>query len=136
MSDPYSVIDTDILSALMRRDARALARASHYLSDHPRLTFSIITRYEILRGLRASGASGKLRTFEQFCSTCEVLPLTDEVVVCASGIYADLHQKGQLIGDADILIAATAVQARGTMVTNNHTHFRRIGGLTLDNWLV
>lgn len=136
MSEPYSVLDTDILSAMMRRDIRAVGRASRYLGDHARLTFSIITRYEILRGLRASGATRKLSAFEQFCSTCEVLPLHDGAAVRASEIYADLYQRGQLIGDADILIAATAMEAGATLVTNNGAHFGRIGGLPLDNWVV
>jgi len=35
------------------------------------------------------------------------LPLTDAIVIRAATIYADLHQRGTLIGDADILIAAT-----------------------------
>jgi hypothetical protein len=44
-----------------------------------------------------------------------VLPLTDAVVMRASDIYADLYRRGQLIGDADILIAATALDAGRTL---------------------
>lgn len=48
-----AVLDTDVLSAIMRKDARAVANAHQYLATHGRLTISMITRYEILRGLMA-----------------------------------------------------------------------------------
>lgn len=54
---PAALLDTDILSAVMRQHPLALARARAYLAVHQRLTFSIITRYEILRGLHAKNAA-------------------------------------------------------------------------------
>ena len=53
----------------------------------------------------------------------------------ATDIYADLYRRGTLIGDADILIAATALVHGLVVITNNGAHFRRITGLQLDNWL-
>jgi predicted nucleic acid-binding protein len=40
-----------------------------------------------------------------------------------------------LIGDADILIAATAIVADCALVTNNERHFNRIQDLRVENWL-
>ena len=54
----------------------------------------------------------------------------------AADIYADLHQRGMLIGDADILIAATALEYGLDLVTNNTNHYARIVGLSLQNWLI
>jgi tRNA(fMet)-specific endonuclease VapC len=95
----------------------------------------MITRYEILRGLKARGATGQQRAFESFCATNSVLPLTDAVVVRAADIYANLHQRGELIGDADILIAATAMVEERTLVTNNRRHFDCVEDLRVENWL-
>jgi tRNA(fMet)-specific endonuclease VapC len=53
------VVDTDILSAIMKSDPVVIPRARHYLGDHGRFTFSVITRYEILRGLKAKDAENK-----------------------------------------------------------------------------
>ena len=39
----------------------------------------------------------------------QALPITDRVIERAAELYADLYKRGQLIGDADILIAATAL---------------------------
>jgi len=64
-----------------------------------------------------------------------VLPLTDEAIIKASNIYALLRQRGELIGDADILIAATALTGGLCVVTNNLKHFQRIPELQIQNWL-
>ena len=137
MSSPIEacLLDTDILSAVMRRQPDALTLARAYLAAHRRFTFSLITRYEILRGLQAKGARAQLASFERLCGVSTILPLTDSIVSRAAGIYADLYRRGALIGDADILIAATALENDLIMVTNNRSHFERIAGLRLENWL-
>jgi tRNA(fMet)-specific endonuclease VapC len=135
MAQPQALLDTDILSAVMRGNPRVVSRARAYLAEHGVLTFSIITRYEILRGLKAKGATAQLEAFDRFCQTCLVLPLTDTVVVRAADIYAALRQRGEPIGDADILIAATALGHGARIVTNNESHFRRVSGLDVENWL-
>jgi tRNA(fMet)-specific endonuclease VapC len=132
---PMTLLDSDVLSALMRSDAAAVERARAYLESHAQLAFSLITRYEILRGLKARKAMAQLARFEAFCETCQVIPVSDEIVVRASDIYADLHQRGALIGDADILIAATDLTHDLVLSTNNDAHFRRIEGLQIVNWL-
>jgi tRNA(fMet)-specific endonuclease VapC len=133
---PSALLDTDILSAVMRQHPTALARAQVYLAVHHRLTFSIITRYEILRGLHAKRATGQLAAFDRLCDVSTILPLTDGIVVRAAIIYADLYQRGALIGDADILIAATGLEHGLTIVTNNQHHYQRISGLQIENWLI
>ena len=130
-----ALLDTDILSAVMRLHPAAVARAQAYLAVHRRFTFSMITRYEVLRGLKATGAKVQLVAFDRFCAANWVLPLTDEIIVRAAEIYADLYQHGALIGDADILIAASALVHGLTLVTNNEDHFRRVTGLHVENWL-
>jgi len=130
-----TLLDTDVLSGLMRKTPVALNRATRYLSDHPQLTISAITRFEILRGLKAKGATAQLTAFKIFCTTNEVLPIDDPVIERAADIYADLHNRGHLIPDADILIAATALQYGLVLATNNLADFRRIAALQIDNWL-
>jgi len=134
MSQPV-LLDTDILSAIMRRDARATARARVYLTEHHRFAFSVITRYEVMRGLLSRQALRQQYAFEQLCAVSELLPLTDDVALQAAAIYADLHRRGELIGDADILIAATALVHGYAVATNNEAHYRRISTLAIQNWL-
>jgi tRNA(fMet)-specific endonuclease VapC len=133
--EPKTLLDTDVLSALMRRESNVLNRTRAYLSSHAVLTISLITRFEILRGLKARMATTKLKAFDAFCASNEVLPVTEGVVVRAAEIYAELYRSGQLIPDADILIAATAMEHGLIVATNNMADFGRITGLSLDNWL-
>jgi tRNA(fMet)-specific endonuclease VapC len=134
-ASPPVLLDTDVLSAILRRDPAVTARAQDYLRVHQRFEFSIITRYEILRGLEAKRAARQRTAFDRFCAASTILSLSDAVVVQAAEIYADLYRRGELIGDADILIAATAIVEGYGLVTNNERHFERIEGLNIDNWL-
>ncbi len=131
-----AVLDTDTLSAVMRQESTALSQARVYLSSYSRFTVSIVTRFEILRGLNAKNATSQTTAFNAMCQSMEVLPLTDAVIVRAAEIYGKLYQTGQLIGDADILIAATCLENGCEIVTNNTSHFSRISGLVVQNWLV
>jgi tRNA(fMet)-specific endonuclease VapC len=132
---PLSLLDTDTLSTIMRgANPAAQQRAAQYLSEFSSFKFSLITRYEVLRGLKAKGAQRQLNDFERFCSLNDVLPVTDEVIICAADYYADLRRRGRPIGDADLLIAATAAVYGLVLVSTNTAHFSRIKGLALDCW--
>ncbi len=128
------LLDTDILSLLLRQQPIVINRATEYLINYKKYTFSLITRYEILRGLKAKNAIRQLATFDEFCQNSEILPITEGVISYASDIYANLYQRGQLVGDADILIAATALTFKLVLSTNNQSHFSRIAVLKIDNW--
>lgn len=120
---PPVLLDTDTLSAVLRRNPVVTARARDYLRIHQRFAFSIITRYEILRGLKAKRATRQQAAFDRFCVANTILPLSDAIVVRAAEIYAALYQRGELIGDANILIAAIAIVEGCGLVTNNERHF-------------
>jgi tRNA(fMet)-specific endonuclease VapC len=132
--DP-SLLDTVTLSEVMKGvDTDVQDNARQYLRAFGHFTFSLITRYEILRGLKARRATRQIARFEQRCQQSVVLPITDEIIIQAADLYALLHQEGQLISDADILIAATALKHNLVMVTENVDHFRRIPGLRIESW--
>lgn len=127
--------DTDVLSAYRaRKNPHVFRRASTYLSQYQQATFSLITRYEVLRGLKAVQATAQLASFETFCQAQIILPVSEDIIVLAADLYADLSQKGQLIGDNDILIAATALHHGLPLATGNVAHFGRIPGLTVEDW--
>ena len=50
-------------------------------------------------------------------------------------IKATLVAKGRAIGPYDMLIAAHARHIGATVVTNNEREFRRVPGLSVENWL-
>ncbi len=129
------LLDSDTLSYLIKGVPSALERAREYLKTHSCLSFSIITYYEILRGLQYYDARSQMAMFEELAERSEIILLNQSVAQTAAGIYAELRRQGQLIIDADLLIAATAIVSDAVLVTNNESHYQRIPGLALDNWL-
>jgi tRNA(fMet)-specific endonuclease VapC len=128
------LLDTDTLSFYIKHYPKVVAVAQSYLRQYNLFTFSIITRFEILRGMKANGATTGIKSFDFLCSQNEVVGLNDKIIVRAADIYADLYKRGLLILDADILIAATAMENNLPVVTNNERHFNRITGLQIINW--
>lgn len=49
----------------------------------------------------------------------------------AGMIWANLADTGKIIDDTDVLIAASALSIRATLVTRNIRHFSRVAGLTV-----
>ncbi len=128
------LLDTDTISLFLRSQPKVIYNANNYLKFHKGFTFSIISHFEILRGLKAKDAQRQINNFGLICSRSKELNLTTEIINRASEVYADLYKRGQLIGDADILIAATALENGLPVVTNNESHFNRILGLQILNW--
>jgi len=106
---PQALLDTDVLSAVMRKHSKAVAQAQAYLAVHGQFTLSTITRYEVLRGLKAKGATTQLATLDRPCTATHIWLLTDEIIVRAAEIYSNLYQHGALISDVDFLIVASAL---------------------------
>ncbi len=53
-----------------------------------------------------------------------------------AGLLCVERKKIQLIEDADILIAATALNKEISLVTDNQEHFKRVHGLKIHNGLM
>jgi tRNA(fMet)-specific endonuclease VapC len=79
-------LDTNIISAFLKKDLRVVRRVSDCLEYFDRLTINIISYYEILRGLKELGNKEKLRKFEEFVQENELVSIRKETVVKAAEI--------------------------------------------------
>ena len=130
-----AIIDTDILSEILRKqDQRVMARARVYLLHHGRFAFSAMTHYEVVRGMRSTGATRQLNSFLKIADTSEILPISLAVLMRGADLWAEAVQKGHPRNDADIIIAATALEEKRVLVTGNTGHFDWITGLHIDDW--
>jgi hypothetical protein len=75
--------------------------------------------------------AGSERVFRRFLRAVDVLPLTRPILRRFARLRGDLRRRGQLIGDPDVLIAATALHHDLTLVAGNCAHVRRIPDLRL-----
>src|SRR6266852_4452577 len=122
----HSLWDTDVMSEHLKgKNPHVVRRATVYLSQHKRSTFSLITRFEILRGLKARNATRLLTQFDAICQSADILLITDDIIVLAADLWAVLKRRGQLIDDGDVIIAATALYHGLPVATGNVAHFAR-----------
>jgi len=132
-----SLLDTDILSeVLKRKDPQVLANARQYLVEHQRFTFSEMTVYEIIRGLKAAHATHQLADFLRTVGTSNVFPISRPVLMRAADLWADGRSGGHPHDDADLIIAATALETQRVLVTGNTSHYAWINGLLLVDWRI
>jgi len=129
------LLDTNIVTAIIKENEKALAQLMTARRFRTRVCISCITYYETKRGLLHLGAIRQLSRFEDLCSIVEILLIDDlEIIETASRIHADLRRRGRPIQDADILIAATAMIHSLTLVSND-ADLQNVEFLSLDNWL-
>jgi tRNA(fMet)-specific endonuclease VapC len=95
-----------------------------------------VSYYETKRGLLAIGAHRQLTAFERLWRVLGIVMIDRAVLDRAAELYAMLRMRGQLIEDADLLIAAIALVHDMSLVTNNTAHFARIPGLQVEDWLL
>ncbi len=130
-----ATLDTDILSKVLKaKDARVLENARAYSAEHQRLAFSAITYYETVRGLRANQANRQLAKFLKRADESDLLPVSIPVLRRAAELWAQARAGGNPRDDADLIIAATALESGRTLVTGNTDHFSWIPGLRLKDW--
>ena len=130
-----ALLDTDILSEVLKlRDPTVRQRALDYTRVHGQLAFSSMTRYEILRGYRDQNATTQLARFVVFCRHGIVFAVTDAIFDRAADLWVTGRRGGHAHNDADLIIAATALEHGRALVTGNTEHFAWIPGLRLDDW--
>jgi predicted nucleic acid-binding protein len=125
------LIDTDLLVDLERGVSRPEVESA--LGDEDR-AISVITVSELLHGVdRASGAQRtRRRAFvEHLLAGLHALPITETVARVHAEVWAQLAQRGEILGAHDLWIAATAVTHGLGLATGNADEFRRIPGLRL-----
>jgi tRNA(fMet)-specific endonuclease VapC len=76
----------------------------------------------------------RINLIEDFVSRLIVLPFDTQAARLAGPILYKLLAAGQMIGAYDLLIAATALSKKLTLVTNNLREFNRVEGLNVENW--
>jgi tRNA(fMet)-specific endonuclease VapC len=100
-----------------------------------RIGISTITLAELEFGVANSSRSIEAQTaLLEFILPFEILDFTYNAASFYGRIRKELKDKGQPIGDMDMLIAAVAMANELIIVTNNEKEFRRISGLKVDNW--
>jgi len=133
MNPPRYVLDTNIISALLRMESQVANRFADALVTEAKLYLCPMVFYEIYRGLLHRDAKGQLNTFLGYVSTLHWDDVTKEDWRAAGEHWAKLRLRGYQMADNDLLIAVFALQRQAILVTDNEKHFEALG-VPMQNW--
>lgn len=125
------ILDSSILVAFERRrfDFEGL------LADHSPAAIAAVTAAELLIGVeRADTPERRLRResfVEGLLAQLPIVPFDLAQARLFAIHFADLARRGEVIGDRDLQIAATALSIGYDIATLNVNEFQRVSGLHL-----
>jgi len=130
-----TLIDTSVLIAIERGD---LDLATVREDEEEELAIAAITASELLHGVhRLRGAVARTRAerfVEHLLEVLPVIPFDLDVARIHARIDAELSAAGAMVGDADLMIAATAVWLDYRVATHDLRSFPKIKGLSIARW--
>lgn len=129
------LIDTNTVIYIRRAQPESVLRVFQKLAQGEAV-ISVITYGELEYGVSKTAARASAR--ELLARIVEILPvlaLPKEAATIYGAIRADLERTGRMIGNNDLWIAAHAMAAGLTLVTNNEKEFRRVARLRIENWV-
>jgi len=130
------ILDTNIISALMKGNDELKRKLQVVSLRGDEVFINGISYYEIKRGLLSANVPKKFKIFDEICKQLKIILLDSKYIFDkASEIWAFLKRRGKPIPDADILIAAMVLAKGSVLVSDNTSHFQKIKGLPLKNWL-
>lgn len=124
-------LDTSILVAAERRRLRVEDIAQP--DPEAKLAMSVITLAEMLQGLHRARTDHQRKSRDGFIAEIleklELFPVDHMVAREHAKIWADLAERGEMIGPYDLIIAATAVLHKAPLATMNYREFQKVRGL-------
>jgi tRNA(fMet)-specific endonuclease VapC len=128
------LLDTDVCIHLLRGNRNIINKRQNYSEQ---VAVSFMTVAELYYGVEKSANPQKNKTvLEQFLITVKVINSNSNIASRFGQLKAVLEKKGIPLADADLLIAATALETSTLLVTGNIKHYQRIESLNLENWIL
>jgi tRNA(fMet)-specific endonuclease VapC len=132
--EPRFLLDTNICIYIRQERPEPVLRRFRRLRPGE-AALSVITYGELIYGAAKSAQREvALERLRELVHWLPALPLPESAAEAYGTIRAELAAKGEMIGNNDFWIAAHAISAGLTLVTNNEKEFRRVRGLKLQNW--
>lgn len=119
------LLDTTVAIDHLRGDHAAVDLLRRLVEEEEPLAASEVVRFELVAGVR----DDELPALEQFFSAVSWVGVGEDVAR-AAGELARKHRRAHSgIGDADYLIAATALVLEADLLTTNVRHFPMLSDL-------
>jgi tRNA(fMet)-specific endonuclease VapC len=124
------IIDADVII----RGERGTFDLKGWLSERSGepVEIAAITVAELLHGVERADAAHKAKRETFVRSSVErmsIIPYTEATALAHARIWAALEATGRMIGDYDLIVAATALERGSVVATFNERHFSSVRGL-------
>lgn len=127
------LLDTDICIELLHGNRMVL---DCHAAAGQAAAVAGMTAGELYYGAEKSAKRQHNRSLvDQFLLTVPIIHTTVPILRTFGELKAALDRQGRPLPDADILIAATALNCCEYLVSGNVDHFQRFGRLSVKNWL-
>ena len=131
---PRYMLDTNICIYIAKHQPPEVKARFERLKPG-QMVMSAITYGELHYGACKSSQRAKALTqLEELVQDIPVDGLESTAARAYGEIRATLEEKGRLIGNNDLWIGAHAMALDVTLATNNEREFKRIAGLSVENW--
>jgi toxin FitB len=135
------ILDTNVLSALMRREADAAVVAWLDRQPSESVWTTAVTIFEIRVGLELLARGRRKRQLEEAFSSAinedfqgRILPFDRDAAEEAASRAAERRAVGKPVDFRDIEIAGIVAARRGTLATRNARHFQELRIELVDPW--
>ena len=126
------MVDTDWVIDYMHRVRRVVDRVAELTPAG--IGLSVISLAELYEGVQGDvDPQRSQRELDAFRERVYLLEVDEETCRIFGRERGRLRAEGNLIGDLDLLIGATALRHGLTLLTNNRRHFERIEGLAIES---
>lgn len=130
---PGYVLDTDTCIYWLKGDKNIEGKVLEAGLDN--ISITVITECELFYGaFKSSKVEKNLKVITDLSKKIKIVQTMDGVSRIYGKIKSELERRGQILDDADLLIACITLVRDSTLVTNNTDHFKRIPGLAIENW--
>jgi tRNA(fMet)-specific endonuclease VapC len=127
------LLDTDICIELLRGNLNVIERRQGF---DAMVAISFMTVAELFYGAeKSNNLSKNTNLIAEFLLTVEMIHSDLEILIKFGKLKALLGKAGNILSDADLFIAATAIVKCNILITGNVNHFKRIEELRLENWI-
>lgn len=128
------VLDSDTIIFFFRNKLEVVQQFTQHNPDN--LAITIINQAELLFGAyHSEQVSKRIKEVQDFLQNIQILPFEAAAVDTFAQLKSQLQKQGTPIADMDLMIASICLVNEATLVTNNTSHFERIEGLSLENWV-
>jgi tRNA(fMet)-specific endonuclease VapC len=127
------ILDSTFINDLVRGRTDADNKLDELIDSKTPIAMSSLTVFEVGIGLRGEAKKHQQR-FDTTVNRIEVVPLGVAESRSAVSIQHDLLNRGEKIGEVDVLIAGTAVERGEDVLTRNVDEFARVDDLAVETY--